>query len=200
MTISLAIDTSTSRTSVALVDEGAVLWHGFRDGATSHGHALPALVAEALAVQSVIDQVVVGMGPGPYTGLRVGISFARSFALARAIPVIGICSLDAIASQIREKDDFIVATDARRKEIYWARYYNGVRVSEPLVDFPADVALRGLPIFGEGAVKYLLTSDDEVQFPNVASLVEFSKNTDLHIDQPIYLRRPDAVPTSERRP
>jgi len=200
MTISLAIDTSTSRTSVALVDEGALLWHGFRDGATAHGHALPSLLAEALAVQSRVDQVVVGMGPGPYTGLRVGITFARSFALARSIPVIGVCSLDAIASQIREKDDFIVATDARRKEIYWARYSNGVRLGEPLVDFPADVALKGLPIFGEGAVKYLLTSDDEFQFPNVVSLVEFAKDPDLHIDQPIYLRRTDAVPTSERTP
>ncbi len=200
MSISLSIDTSTSRTSVAIIDEGALLWHGFRDGATSHGHALPAMVAQALEVQFEIDQVVVGMGPGPYTGLRVGISFARSFALARQIPVIGVCSLDAIATQVREKNDFIIATDARRKEIYWARYFNGERVDAPAVDFPADVALKGVPIFGEGAVKYLLTSDDEVQFPDVVSLVEIAKNPTLQVLQPIYLRRPDAVPTSERTP
>ena len=200
MSISLSSDTSTSRTSVAIIDESALLWHGFRDGATSHGHALPGMVEQALEVQFEIDQVVVGMGPGPYTGLRVGIAFARTFALARQIPLVGICSLDAIATQVRTKADFIVATDARRKEIYWARYFNGERVDAPAVDFPADVALQGVPIFGEGAVKYLLTGDDEIQFPDVAALVELAKNQDLHLDQPIYLRRPDAVPTSERTP
>jgi len=82
----LAIDTSTSRTSVAIIDNGSVLYSGFRDGATAHGPSLPALVQEALAVSDV-DEVVVGMGPGPFTGLRVGIAFAQSFALARAIPV-----------------------------------------------------------------------------------------------------------------
>ena len=200
MSVSLAIDTSTSRTSVAIVEEGAILWHGFRDGGTAHGHALPALVAEAISAQGSIDKVVVGMGPGPYTGLRVGISFARSFALARGIEVIGLCSLDAIATQVRERNDFIIATDARRKEVYWAQYSNGARMTEPSVDFPADVALKGLPMFGEGALKYLLTADDEVQFPDVVALVEIAKNLDLHIQFPIYLRRPDAVPTSERTP
>ena len=122
----LAIDTSTSRSCVAIIDGTDVLYSGFKDGATAHGPSLPALVQEALAVSNV-DEVVVGMGPGPFTGLRVGIAFAQSFALAREIPVRGVCSLDAIAAQIQEKD-FIITVDARRKEVYWARYTDGVRV------------------------------------------------------------------------
>jgi len=99
----LAIDTSTSRSCVAIVEDTQVLYSGFRDGATEHGPSLPALVQEALAVSDV-DEVVVGMGPGPFTGLRVGIAFAQSFALAREIPVRGVCSLDAIAAQVAERD------------------------------------------------------------------------------------------------
>ena len=173
----LAIDTSTSRTSVAIIENGTVVYSGYRDGATAHGPSLPVLVQEALAVSDV-DEVVVGMGPGPFTGLRVGIAFAQSFALARAIPVRGVCSLDAIAAQIQEAD-FIITVDARRKEVYWARYTNGVRVGEPAVNFPADVA--GAPIHAD-------------LFPALNSLVKLAGN----ITEPIYLRRPDAVATADR--
>lgn len=198
MSITLAIDTSTSRTSAAVVDSGALLWHGYCDGATSHGDALPALVAEGLKVQPLIGQVVVGMGPGPFTGLRVGIAFARTFALARGIPVVGVCSLDAIAALVREKSDFIIATDARRKEVYWAKYEAGIRIAEPSVDLPAVIAAFGLPVFGEGAVKYSIAENDEDQFPDLLALVAIGENPDLQVDEPMYIRRPDAVPTSER--
>jgi len=177
MSKTLAIDTSTSRTSVAIIEDGSVLYSGFKDGATAHGPSLPALVQEALAVSDV-DEVVVGMGPGPFTGLRVGIAFAQSFALAREIPVRGVCSLDAIAAQIHE-EDFIIIVDARRKEVYWARYTNGVRVTDPAVNFPADVT---------GAV---IHAD---LFPEMVSLVNLPGN----IAEPIYLRRPDAVATADR--
>ena len=173
----LAIDTSTSRTSVAIIEADNVLFIGFLDGATAHGPSLPALVQEALAISDV-DEVVVGMGPGPFTGLRVGIAFAHSFALAREIPVRGVCSLDAIASQIDEKD-FIITVDARRKEVYWARYTDGVRVGEPAVNFPADVS--GAPIYAE-------------LYPDMKALVKLPGN----ITEPIYLRRPDAVATADR--
>ena len=198
MSITLAIDTSTSRTSVAVVDQGALLWHGYRDGATSHGHALPAMVEQALLLMPKIEQVVVGMGPGPYTGLRVGIAFARTFAVARIIPVIGICSLDAIAASVGEEDEFVVATDARRKEVYWAQYKSGVRIQGPHVDLPPVVVGLGLPIFGEGGVKYAIAQSDENQFPNLVAMVGMSENTDLYVDEPIYIRRPDAVPTMKR--
>jgi tRNA threonylcarbamoyl adenosine modification protein YeaZ len=198
MTTSLAVDTATSRTLVAIVDRGALLWHGYRDGATSHGDAVPALVAQALKVQSDVEQVVVGMGPGPFTGLRVGIAFARTFAKARNIPVLGVCSLDAIAALVREEDEFIVATDARRKEIYWAKYREGKRVEGPSVDLPAVIVQRGLSIIGEGAVKYAIAESDEIQFPDMLALVAISENPLFRINEPMYLRRPDAVPTNER--
>jgi tRNA threonylcarbamoyl adenosine modification protein YeaZ len=178
MTITLAIDTSTSRTSVAIIEDGSILWSGHRDGATEHGPALPSLVQEGIK-GFAIDEVVVGMGPGPFTGLRVGIAFAQSFALARGISVRGVCSLDAIAAQVNEKD-FIVTVDARRKEVYWARYKGGVRIGEPAVSFPADVA--GAPIRSD-------------LYPDMKALVALSAN----IIEPMYLRRPDAVATADRQ-
>ena len=177
MSKTLAIDTSTSRSCVAIIEDGKVLYSGFRDGATAHGPSLPALVQEALEVSDV-DEVVVGMGPGPFTGLRVGIAFAQSFALARQIPVRGVCSLDAIATQVKE-NDFIITVDARRKEVYWARYTDGVRVTDPAVNFPADVT--GAAIHAD-------------LFPDMVSLSSLSGN----ITEPIYLRRPDAVATADR--
>ena len=173
----LAIDTSTSRSCVAIIEGASILYSGFRDGATAHGPSLPALVQEALSV-SEVDEVVVGMGPGPFTGLRVGIAFAHSFALARGIPVRGVCSLDAIAAQIQESD-FIITVDARRKEVYWARYTNGVRVGEPAVNFPADVT--GAKIHAD-------------LFPDMVALVNLPGN----LTEPMYLRRPDAVATVDR--
>ena len=173
----LAIDTSTSRSCVAIIEGANLLYSGFRDGATAHGPSLPALVQEALAV-SDIDEVVVGMGPGPFTGLRVGIAFAQSFALARQIPVRGVCSLDAIAAQV-QGSDFIITVDARRKEVYWARYIDGVRVGQPAVNFPADVT--GAPIYAD-------------LFPDMLGLA----NLPGDITEPIYLRRPDAVATADR--
>jgi len=173
----LAIDTSTSRSCVAIIEGINVLYSGFKDGATAHGPSLPALVQEALAVSDV-DEVVVGMGPGPFTGLRVGIAFAQSFGFARGISVRGVCSLDAIAAQVTE-DDFIITVDARRKEVYWARYTNGVRVSDPAVNFPADVS--GATIHTD-------------LFPDMVSLA----NLPGDVTEPIYLRRPDAVATADR--
>ena len=177
MTISLAIDTSTSRTRVGIIEDGKLIWSGFRDGATAHGPALPALVQEAIAGR-IIDEVVVGMGPGPFTGLRIGIAFSHSFALARGISVRGVCSLDAIAAQVTSKD-FVITVDARRKEVYWARYIDGVRVGEPAVNFPAVVA--GTEIYSE-------------LFPDLLAMVALSEN----ITEPIYLRHPDAVATADR--
>ena len=176
MTLTLAIDTSTSRTSVGIIDGDEVLFEKFHEGATDHGRALSQLVAEALKVSHPPKQVVVGMGPGPFTGLRVGISFARTFGLARNIPVMGVCSLDAIAIN---QSEYTVAIDARRKEIYWARYKDGVRIEGPSVNKPAEV--HGFIID---------------HYPDMKKLVALS--TVQSVTEPMYLRRPDAVPTAER--
>ena len=176
MTISLAIDTATSRTIVGVIEDGKVLFEAFHEGATEHGFAITELVMKALEICSKPDQVVVGMGPGPFTGLRVGITFAQSFALAREIPVIGVCSLDAI---VVDQSEYTVAIDARRKEIYWASYKDGVRVSGPAVNKPSEVS------------DFIIG-----QYPNLKKLVALS--TAQNITEPMYLRRPDAVPTAER--
>lgn len=186
MSAQLAIDTSTSRTLVALIVDGAVKWSEFVDGATAHAEAVPRLVQKALAIDNSIAQVIVGMGPGPYTGLRAGISFAQAFAWARKIELRGVCSLDAIACAAPE---YVAATDARRKEIYWAAYKDGRRVDGPHVNLPADV---NADVFvGEGAHKYGLS--DVATYPDLSRFVHLSP-----VAQPMYLRRPDAVPTSER--
>ena len=176
MTISLAIDTATSRTIVGVIEDGKVLFESFHEGATEHGFAITELVMKTLEICPKPDQVVVGMGPGPFTGLRVGITFAHSFALAREIPVIGVCSLDAI--DIKESE-YTVAIDARRKEIYWAKYKDGLRISGPAVSKPAEVD------------NFIID-----QFPNLKKLAVLS--TSQNITDPMYLRRPDAVPTAER--
>jgi tRNA threonylcarbamoyladenosine biosynthesis protein TsaB len=158
MTISLAIDTATSRTIVGIIDGEKVLFEAFHEGATEHGFAITDLVAKALALCPQPDQVVVGMGPGPFTGLRVGITFAHTF----------------------EKSEYTVAIDARRKEIYWASYKDGQRVAGPEVSKPADVE------------NFIID-----QYPDLKKLVALSKSQ--NISEPMYLRRPDAVPTAERK-
>ncbi len=176
MTLTLAIDTSTSRTIVGIIDGDNILFEKFHEGATDHGRALSQLIAEALKVSHPPKQVVVGMGPGPFTGLRVGISFAHAFGLARNIPVVGVCSLDAIAI---DQSEYTVAIDARRKEIYWARYKDGVRIEGPSVSKPAEV---------DGFIMDL--------YPDMKKLVVLSSSQ--NVSEPMYLRRPDAVPTAER--
>lgn len=177
MTISLAIDTSTSRTIVGIIDGDEILFEKFHEGATDHGRALSDLVAQALQATRPPQQVVVGMGPGPFTGLRVGIAFAHTFGLARNIPVIGICSLDAIAI---DQSEYTVAIDARRKEIYWAKYKDGVRIAGPSVSKPAEV---------DG---FIID-----QYPDMKKLV--ARSATDNVKEPMYLRRPDAVPTAERK-
>jgi tRNA threonylcarbamoyl adenosine modification protein YeaZ len=200
MTISLVIDTSTSRTIVGVIENGSVVFENFLEGATAHGKAISELVATALKQTMLPNQVVVGMGPGPFTGLRVGIVFAQSFALARSIPWIGVCSLDAIridsateevhivsagvlnpnsSAVLLNPDEYTVAVDARRKEVYWASYKDGLRIKGPFVDKPEKIA------------QYITNV-----FPDVAKLVELS--TKQNVREPFYLRSPDAIPTAER--
>jgi tRNA threonylcarbamoyl adenosine modification protein YeaZ len=196
---SLVIDTATSRTSVGLFDGAIPLFAGRHDGATEHGEALPRLVEGALEVAAElgkeIKEVVVGMGPGPFTGLRAGITFARVFAHARKIPLAGICSLDGIVSGV--SGEYIVATDARRKEIYWAKYDSGKRITEPRVSLPDEVKVLGLPVYGEGAEKYGFEADIDLIYPHPLFLLAATEWAD-NVHEPIYIRKPDAVPTSER--
>jgi tRNA threonylcarbamoyl adenosine modification protein YeaZ/ribosomal-protein-alanine acetyltransferase len=181
MSTVLAIDTSTSRTSVALIAGDKVLFNEFHEDPLAHGEALPVLVAKAVSQNVGIDLVAVGMGPGPFTGLRVGIAFAQSFALGMNVKWHGVCSLDAMAASITERD-FIVSTDARRKERFWAHYQDGKRVNEPQVGKASELEKLGLPIFNEGDY-----------FPDPIALAKLALSQ-VSIDQPIYVRKPDAYP------
>lgn len=192
MKITLAIDTATARTQFALLKGENLIWLEIEDGATTHGDVLAKFGARA--ANENIDQVIVGMGPGPFTGLRTGIVFAQSFAFAQGLPIHGVCSLDALAFGI-DLPEFIVATDARRKELYWAKYVNGARIGNPQVSLPTEIPnLSNTPIFGEGALKYSLTSSNEHLYPNLLSFPKLAV-----VDKPMYLRHPDAVATVDRK-
>lgn len=113
-------------------------------------HVLECL-AEAGLTPADLNAVVVGVGPGPYTGLRVGMATGAAFGDALGVPVYGVCSLDAIAAAVPTTPSLLVVTDARRREIYWARYDGGVRVEGPAVNsmrrrrsfaFDADCRIR----------------------------------------------------------
>jgi tRNA threonylcarbamoyl adenosine modification protein YeaZ len=147
-----------------------------------------------------LDAVVAGLGPGPFTGLRVGVVTAAALADARGLPVVGVCSLDAIGSGART-----VVTDARRKEIYWATYGgDGSRLSGPSVDKPADVTLPE-PVVGDSTF-----AADRLGRPVIAAEVRTAGLVGAAAPQladpssagplvPLYLRRPDAVPPTARK-
>jgi tRNA threonylcarbamoyl adenosine modification protein YeaZ len=201
----LAFDTATPLVTVALHDGDDVVWEGVSERRLQHGEQLAPLVDRALRENGLERQdltaVGVGVGPGPFTGLRVGLVTARTLGYALAIPVYGVCTLDVLAVEAADTravaGDFVVATDARRKEVYWASYdETGARLDGPAVARPADVATE-LPVVGEGAVLY------PEAFPHPAgpttpsagwlARVIADERAELHDPEPLYLRRPDAA-------
>ena len=203
----LALDTATPAVTVALHDGTDVVAASSQVDARRHGELLlPAVdrvLAEAGTRLDAVTGIVVGIGPGPYTGLRVGLMTADTFGLALGVPVHGVCTLDglAYAADVPE-GPFVVATDARRKEVYWARYSDSrTRVTEPSVDRPADIAdqVAGLPAVGAGALLYPDTfpsahAPEHVSAAALASLAaeRLAAGIELPAPRPLYLRRPDA--------
>ena len=200
----LALDTATPAVTVALHDGTSVLAASSQVDARRHGELLlPAVdrvLAEAGLRLDAVTGIVVGVGPGPYTGLRVGLMTADTFGLALGVPVHGLCTLDGLAYAADVEGPFVVATDARRKEVYWARYADPrTRVSEPAVDRPADLDIGGLPAVGAGALLYPDTFPDargpeHVSAAALASLAaeKLAAGEELAAPRPLYLRRPDA--------
>jgi tRNA threonylcarbamoyl adenosine modification protein YeaZ len=186
--IILAIDTATPAVTAGIVklDGLEVLAERVTVDARAHAERLTPNVLAALADAGItvddLEAVVVGCGPGPFTGLRVGMATAAAYGHALGIPVHGVCSLDAIG--IHTAGDALVVTDARRREVYWARYRDGVRVDGPAVDAPADVpgaaeALERPPVYPTAAGLVRAVADWTAE---PAPLI------------PLYLRRPDAKP------
>jgi tRNA threonylcarbamoyl adenosine modification protein YeaZ len=217
----LGLDTATPAVTVALHDGGQPLAQLVTVDAHRHAELLMPAIAKTIAgggaSQRDLTGVVVGVGPGPYTGLRVGLVTARVLGAALGIPVYGLCSLDVIAADVvsgdvisgegdaagyRPAGDFLVATDARRRELYWARYDStGMRISGPDVSRPAAIPVSGLPAAGEGPMLYpeLLPEALGPAYPAAATLCRIAvaalaagdPGKTLLPPEPLYLRRPD---------
>jgi len=218
----LAIDTATSAVTVALHDGDGVLAESSTLDARRHGEYLAPGITQTLAdAGRTVDEVtavIAGTGPGPFTGLRIGLVTARTLAFARGIPVFGVCSLDAMAHQAWQEDadhlgqSLVVATDARRKEVYWARYdvspAGVLRRGEPMVAKAAAIAeeVRGLPVAGRGAELYAewfgrRVGPLDVGAGALADLAarRLAAGGELAGADPMYLRRPDAMPLATRK-
>ncbi len=201
----LAIDTATPAVTAGVVRRGPsgveVLAERVTIDARAHAEQLTPNVLGALAdaelTMSDIGAVVVGCGPGPFTGLRVGMATAAAYGHALDIPVYGVCSLDAVG--VDTAGEALVVTDARRREVYWARYRAGVRVAGPAVAAPSDV-----PADADGVAG----SPDHVAlfdlprlgptYPTTSGLVRAVDWDAAPVALvPLYLRRPDAKPASE---
>lgn len=210
----LALDTATPRVSVALHDGavgGEVLAERRSEQSMKHGELLAPLVAEVLEQAGVerdrITSVAVGAGPGPFTGLRVGLVTARTLGHVLGVPVRAVCTLDVLAVEAVDTGavagEFLVATDARRKEVYVARYTDGVRVEGPVVLKPAAAA-SDLPVVGEGARLYPDAFPHPVgpSLPSAGWLarVVADRRAELLLPEPLYLRRPDAATPGTPKP
>jgi tRNA threonylcarbamoyl adenosine modification protein YeaZ len=221
----LAIDTSTTAITVALHDGTQVVSEVTTLDARAHAEYLaPGIrraLAEAGATPAAVTEVVVGIGPGPFTGLRVGIVTGRTFAFALGIPVRGLCSLDALGHEAwlgGARGRLLVATDARRKEVYAAELVlddrGPTRVAGPVVAKAVDLdpSWHGLPVTGRGALLYpdVFTAPGsglplDVSGGALADLAVRRLASDdergepageLDGLEPLYLRRPDATPAA----
>ena len=195
----VALDTS-SAISVAITDDEAIDALARESVFSPRGHAelLSELIRRSLTAaggsRADITAVVVGTGPAPFTGLRVGLVTARTLALAWKVPVWGVCSLDAIGAQHR---DVVAVADARRREVYWARYAGGIRIAGPEVGAPATVPVHtDDAVIGRGAVLYpeafarASEGDPDPLWLAREAVRRVAAGEDVPTE-PLYLRRPD---------
>jgi tRNA threonylcarbamoyl adenosine modification protein YeaZ len=194
----LGIDTAAG-VSVGVAVDGIVVARRALTDSRRHVESLVPLVAEAMveAGRSLKDvtRIGVGVGPGPFTGLRVGIVAARTWAAAGGVPVRHVCSLDVVALAAAPLEtEFVAALDARRHEVYWARYSPmGRRLEGPNVSSPDT--LPGLPVVGWDVGAVPLTQpvvDAGVLAARLDELPEVGA-------EPLYLRRPDAAVSTKRK-
>lgn len=210
--LALVIDTSSAAVTAGVIDvaAGGLTVLAERVTVNARGHAellMPAIrscLAETRALPGELSAVVAGVGPGPFTGLRVGLVSAAAFADALGVPTYAVGSLDAIAAAVTGLRPLLVAGDARRREVYWAKYPAGADRGTPGVGKAADIAanLTGVQaMVGAGARLYeavlglpLLDTD----YPTVAGLSALAADR-IRLGAPgetltpMYLRRPDAV-------
>jgi len=201
----LAFDTATPLVTVALHDGADVVAEASADQPMRHGEQLAPLIERVMTEVGIVRQdltaIGVGVGPGPFTGLRVGLVTARTLGFVLGIPVYGLCTLDAIAVEAVDTGavagEFVVATDARRKEVYLASYdERGRRLDGPRVVHPPEAA-TDLPVAGAGARLYPDSFPRAVHpaRPSAGWLAHAlaEERAELLDPEPLYLRRPDAA-------
>jgi tRNA threonylcarbamoyladenosine biosynthesis protein TsaB len=202
----LAIDTSTAAVTVALHDGSGIRAESATVDARRHTELLAPKIVEVLAAAGAdrrdLTAVAVGVGPGPFTGLRIGLATARTLGAALEIPVRGVCSLDIIAADVAAEPPFVVVTDARRREVFWAAYDERGRTDGPAVAPPAKVATER-PAAGLGARLYPAEFPHRVgpEYPSAATLATMiiGGTANVVAPEPLYLRRPDARPPGDRK-
>lgn len=209
----LGIDTSSALTSVALVDAaGAAVVVREHEDPRRHAEVIGPMLAEVVGAvdPALVDVIACGVGPGPYTGLRVGIAAAIALGLAWGRPVHGLCSLDAVAASAQSAGPrpVTVAADARRKEAYWARYdaaghrVDGPRIM-PATDVPDD-AMRTLPqgewvarrvqaLLAAGVSPHHTDLPLDVHGEDTGATASALAGALLLPPAPLYLRRPDVT-------
>jgi tRNA threonylcarbamoyl adenosine modification protein YeaZ len=214
----LALDTSSAAVTAGLVRvEGDVVGPVAEQttlDARGHGEYLAPLIAGCLddvsAQPGDLDAIVAGTGPGPFTGLRVGLVTAAVLSSTLGIPAYGVCSLDAIGNSARDEAALLVVTDARRKEVYWARYEHGRRTDGPGVAKPDAVATDGVSAVAGAAADLYPDSWSDLprrldRYPAPFSLVRcaldrLTAGAPSDPLTPLYLRRPDAVAPGAPKP
>ena len=206
----LAIDTATAQLVVGLVETGTgtdtdtdtdtVLAESVETTRAHNERLVPtvdAVLAEAGRTYGDLDAIVVGCGPGPFTGLRVGMASASAFGQALGIPVHGVVTHDA-SSALIDAPSTLIATDARRREVYWAHYVDGERVAGPEVCAPSAIPVEEVDVLSvpEHLADQLTVRAREVTYvaPRPEGLVRVADlNSASAPLVPHYLRRPDAV-------
>lgn len=208
----LSLDTAMAACSVAVIDTERPLPLAEASALMERGHAeaLPPMVAEVMASSGLsfpdIDRIAVTIGPGTFTGVRIGLAFARGLGLALGIPVIGVDSLSAIAANEPSGVPLLVVSDARNEEVYAARFdADRKRLSGPELCAVASAA-AGLPsgalVLGTGASAVIVASErDDISASSASMLPVASRFARLSaaappgpMPGPLYLRVPDAKP------
>ena len=195
MTRILAIDTSTAWCSVALsLDDDVPIFRHEMVSAGASQLLLPwveEVLSEANVKLAGLDAIAIGIGPGAFTGVRLGVAAVQGLAISNALPVLAVASLDAVAAQLShtysfdqaKPKSFVVALDARMDEIYWAKYEATkklpVRMGEIHLTKPEEINFLGIEFLAGSALK---TYGERLMSSMTQKLPSSSLDAEIHIN------------------